>query len=635
MKKSLIATSIALGLMSGAAFADSPYSKLYVFGDSLSDTGMFGGKATNRIGPDYTTGDFEYLGVELFAMSLKLDAPKPELMGGTNYAVGGFNSAQALASVASPIGQAHPILGPLSSYAQDSMGQADPNAIYYVSAGGNDFLQQPDYDGDGSFGPGDISAGAGNVFTAAAALDSMGANYIVVPNLVALDLSPAINFLDATAPGTKAITKAGVDGFNTALTLLVGGSNANIIMPDVNTAMVELFDNPGAYGFALPGSALGVTCFDGSCSAASGYWSGFEAILPDGSVNPNANPDFFAFNDFVHPTGAGHAIFGVGLESIFTAPDIYSSMPALALASSGDQMASFRTQMSRFRFSDEGASVLLNVSNNTTDWNADFMTNGERSTEQLQVGYQAPMGELMRIGIAFTGSSSELTFGQSVGTTMRGGIESGSVDADSFGLALSLNFMAGGLYGEVAPEFSYGSMDTSRHIRILSLDRIQTASADYTTAGVTLESGYNFFADSGFELGPFVVASFKKASVDNLEEKQMNANAMFVDRQSWSETTAGYGLFAGYNGQNWFVDVRASQLESDNEGREETRMGISTIKENSFWLPSIERAGSATEIDATVGFEIDGFTVSGQYRYQDVDNLGKGDMYTLGLSFAL
>jgi hypothetical protein len=298
-------------------------------------------------------------------------------------------------------------------------------------------------------------------------------------------------------------------------------------------------------------------------------------------------------------------------------------------------MASFRTQMSRFRFGDKGASVLLNVSNNTSDWNADFMTNGERSTEQLQVGYQAPMSESMRVGFAFTGSSSELTFGQSFGTTMRGGVDRGSVDADSFGLALSLNFVSGGLYGEIAPEFSYGSMDTSRSLRILSLNRTQTASADYTTAGVTVEAGYNFFADSGFELGPFVVASYKKASVDNFEEKQLNSNAMFVDRQSWSEATAGYGLFAGYSGQNWFVDVRASQREADNEGREETRMGISTIKENSFWLPSIERAGSATEVDATVGFEIDSFTISGQYRYQDVDNLGKGDMYTLGLSFAL
>ena len=108
MKKSLIATSIALGLMSGAAFADSPYSKLYVFGDSLSDTGMFGGKATNRVGPDYTTGDFESLGVELFAMSRKLVAPKPDLMAGTNYAVGAFRSAQFSASGASHIGQTHP-----------------------------------------------------------------------------------------------------------------------------------------------------------------------------------------------------------------------------------------------------------------------------------------------------------------------------------------------------------------------------------------------------------------------------------------------------------------------------------------------------------------------------------------------
>lgn len=625
MKMKLCALGVAAGLMSSVALADSPYSQMYVFGDSLSDTGAFGGKATNREGPDYINGPFALISVERFATAVGVDMPMTVLMNGTNFAVGGFRSDQILASIASPVGQTHPVLGNLPSYVS-SVGAADPNAIYYISGGGNDFLQQPDYDMDGSFGPGDIQIAAGQVFAGADILGDMGANYIVVPNLVALHLAPAIQFQQYSLPPAAFAqlvgqTKAGVDGFNLFLESLVSGSEHNIIMPDVNTAMVEFFSNPQAYGYALNSDQIGVTCFD--TAALCPPVTGFEKTDATGAVNPNANPDFFAFNDPVHPTGKAHTLFSIGLESIFTAPDLYGSMPALALADMNDQAATLRSQMNRLRFSGEGASMMLSVTDNESDWQSDFLMNGQRKTEQVQLGYQAPVGDTMRFGFAATVNKSQIHFGPSMGSNVYTGIDNSTVDSDSFGLVASANWKTGGLYAEISPEFMFGSMSTLRDIRILGLNRIQTADTDFTSVGLSMTAGYNLFSDSNFSFGPMIDAAYRKVSINAFDENQMNANALFVGEQSWSEESGALGAFLGYSSQSWYFDARARYVELGNSGRETITMGLQTIRSNSFWLPTTERTDNMIEAEAMIGVDVGGLDIGARYRMQDFDGLPK------------
>jgi len=634
MKKNLCALGVALGLMSPVALADSPYSAMYVFGDSLSDTGAFGGKATNREGPDYQSGPFALISVERFATAVGVDMPVTVLMNGTNFAVGGFRSDQILASIASPVGQNHAILGNLPSYVT-AVGQVDPNAIYYISGGGNDFLQQPDYDMDGSFGAGDIQIGAAQVFAGANILGDMGANYIVVPNLVALELAPAIQFQQfSMAPADfEALyetTKAGIEGFNFVLESLVAGSDHNIIMPDVHTAMVEMFTDPRAYGFALDSASIGLTCFD--TAAMCPPVTGFESTDAMGNPNPLANPDFFAFNDPVHPTGKAHTLFSIGMESIFTAPDLYAAMPALALSDMSDQAASLRGQMNRMRFSDQGASMMLSLTDSDSDWQSDFLTNGTRKTEQVQVGYQSPVSESLRIGVAATVNKSQLHFGSSIGSNEYTGIDNSTVDSDSFGLVASASWRSGGLYAEVSPEFMFGSMSTLRDIRILGLDRIQTADADFTSAGLSMSSGYNLFSDSNFALGPMVDVTYRKVSIEAFEEDQLNANALFVGEQSWSEESAAAGAFLGYEGDTWFFDARARYVDLGEGGRETITMGLQTLRSNSFWLPTTERADTMLEAELMVGVDVGGLDIGARYRMQDYDGLPKQQSLSISAS---
>ena len=95
MRKLLL--SVALATTATSSFVSAaPFSDIYVFGDSLFDTGNLGGRATNRVGPDYENSPFGPVSPDLVAAGLRLERATPSAEGDTNYAVGANRSLQTL-----------------------------------------------------------------------------------------------------------------------------------------------------------------------------------------------------------------------------------------------------------------------------------------------------------------------------------------------------------------------------------------------------------------------------------------------------------------------------------------------------------------------------------------------------------
>jgi len=254
--------ALALTLtLAGQACAATAYSGMYIFGDSLSETGNYEAAGVGDLvyPAPYAPGRFSNgpVWVEYLATSLGLQAPTPAFDGGNNYAWGGAMTA----------GQAGPLppydLGLQSqAFLFDHLGVADPAALYVVWAGGNDALE------------GEVMHTADNIGAVIATLAGAGARNFLVPNLPLLgedfakvnaDLVPVLDSLEASLD-----------------LQLVQLDVAGLFM----TIAIDTLNGGAGFGF----EDFQTPCFDGSAVCA--------------------NPDAYVLWDAIHPTTRAHGFIG-------------------------------------------------------------------------------------------------------------------------------------------------------------------------------------------------------------------------------------------------------------------------------------------------------------------------------------
>jgi phospholipase/lecithinase/hemolysin len=246
---SAIVTSWML-LFAGASTA-APITNLFIFGDSLSDSGALNVLAPGACPPlPYSGCRFSNgpVWAENVAASLGVSAVTA-YGGGTNFAIGGQRSDQVR-------------LGQVPLFGASVGGIADPDALYVVWAGGNDFLQNDP--GEGTiYDPLDA---ADNIINSVLELAALGANDFLVANLPILD-SWAFAFNGALAAGLAGI-----------------GGGLDIIQFDVLGLFGSILSDPASFGL----TNVTDPCLDG--------------------LSLCANPDEYLLWDAVHPTAAGHRL---------------------------------------------------------------------------------------------------------------------------------------------------------------------------------------------------------------------------------------------------------------------------------------------------------------------------------------
>ena len=286
-----------------------PFSNLYVFGDSLSDTGNLLGTGATRpfpfagpyLGDRFSNGP---LWVEHFAAGLGLSplAAAPYIYGGNNFA---FAGAQTGTYPAPPADQIPGVLaqvgGIFAPTRTGPLNPADPNALYVVMAGGNDMR-----DARTLFTTNSVADIAGrqlaavnainNLATTLSLLAQLGAKNILVATLPDLGITP-----EAALVGLQAASTDATDRFNALIPLLMGaGSSFGLTMNLLDLASLtdSIQANPASFGITDISHPCAGFVFSTGVSCAQS-----------------------AFSDILHPSAYVHSLIGRQALLVFGIPE--------------------------------------------------------------------------------------------------------------------------------------------------------------------------------------------------------------------------------------------------------------------------------------------------------------------------
>ncbi|AFY82468.1 phospholipase/lecithinase/hemolysin [Oscillatoria acuminata PCC 6304] len=251
------------------------FSEIYVFGDSLSDTGQLFEQSQAQYPPSslYFEGRFSNGPVWVEYLADELNIPfNPD----TNFAYGGATTGEMNRNETPSRG----LLDQVNRF-QQNQDSADPNALYIVWAGPNDYL------GNQESNP---NQPVSNVSEAIATLAAMGAQNFLVPNLPDLGNLPATRNQQSSVQLNELI-RLHNQGLAQSLQQLSSrlGSEVEIIPLNVNEIYNLVLDNPADFGFRnvtepCLNQQRGMTC---------------------------QNPQEYLFWDDIHPTTFAHEKLGV------------------------------------------------------------------------------------------------------------------------------------------------------------------------------------------------------------------------------------------------------------------------------------------------------------------------------------
>jgi phospholipase/lecithinase/hemolysin len=282
-----------------------PFTGLYFFGDSLTDTGNASevyarvpkppGAPAVIPGPPYDPqgrGSNGLLYADVLAQGLGFNALASE-RGGNNFAVGG---ARTRYQIFGP-----PFLGVIDQVAEFRArpGSADPNALYVVWAGSNnlqDIFLGRTVDALGNPIPG-VGGTLNDMAGILLGLYAEGARNLLVPNIADLGRVPRLRELGG--PPAQAAGTAFVQAYNSAFDNLLDTLEATL--PDANFIR---FDSFGAINdIVANASQFGITNTTDRCYTG-------DDIRFTGGGTVCANPDSYFFWDGIHPTSVAHQLIG-------------------------------------------------------------------------------------------------------------------------------------------------------------------------------------------------------------------------------------------------------------------------------------------------------------------------------------
>lgn len=268
------------------------FSDIYLFGDSLVDIGnafFFTGGAIPP-NPPYFEGRFTNgpLWIENLAPLVEVD-----LDGDTNFAFGGARTDNSNAFnelLPEGVPPLPGLQGQVDNFVRQ-VPQADPDALYVIWAGANDYL-----DGNSP----DVQEILGNLSGAITGLAAVGARNFLVPNLPDLGETPQGRDLDRELQqGLSLLSEAHNAGLAAALATIEQDPSLNIIALDSNGLIDGAIANPADFGFT------NVT----------------DDFLTAGATNP----DEFIFWDDIHPTARSYEFLAdTALKTITEIPELVS-----------------------------------------------------------------------------------------------------------------------------------------------------------------------------------------------------------------------------------------------------------------------------------------------------------------------
>lgn len=500
----LAALSLAAVSVAGAASAQS-YSRLVVFGDSLSDNGNLylatGG--STPASPPYGAGRFS--NGPVFTERLGFNAANfmGPVTGSINYAFGGARTD----SQAQPLGMRLQ----LAQYQQRG-GTFGANDLVSVLGGANNIFQGLPAAGastnpTGAITPVALSAAADINFIVNG-IAQAGAGTVLVTNLPKLSITPQFRGTPAAPLADFAVTT-----FNGAL--LTGLNATAAARPGTNIILMDLFKvgdviagNPSAFGV----SNVTQPCFNG--------------------VTVCSNPDTYFYFDGVHPTAKGHEVIARLSNDYLYYGDLGSQTAVLGETTwrhREDALDGSTAALSGREAWERGTSISVGALADKTETDA-----------RGAIGKATSDGYGVRI--ALESGTETLRFGLS-GSYRNADVDAGALraDIDSFGLDVYGGWRSGDVFVNAAAGVAQDDFNDINRLTSLA-PIVHSGSTRGVSTGARLQGGM-WFDMGGFALSPRAAVAWINTDVDGFSEQGPAAQYAYADR-SVQATTAEIALRA-------------------------------------------------------------------------------------------
>lgn len=553
------------------------YDQLYVFGDSLSDTGN-NGRFTYDSNKHLLYD--EVLAQRIGAALVASDN------GGDNYAAGGGVAVPALNPVDNTQDQ-------VQSYLNRVNGWADGDGLYIHWIGGNDLAAA-------ALNPATAPGVAYNSAAAAAAqvhsLLNAGAGTVIVPTvpnigstpqlmelIIQQALTPVQNAAVQAAYATlnslatpdnasrtqaihQALTAAAAQGsaipqvqqaiaaqliaafdslsaqagqltdfYNQNEDRLLAQGSGNIVRVDVNKLFSEAIANPAQFGFT---NTAGMACPPGVSSAVcSSAMPGFDSSQS------------YLFSDHFHPSPQAHQLIADYIQAVLDGPAQVVALNQATAAMARDSRATLDSRFQQLRNGDNPQGA-LGVFGGYAGQHYDYSSNlaagdGNATTHNLTVGVDYQLTDGWLIGALISGSNDDQQPSSRYEYKARGLLFSAFTALDVFE------------HGWVNADLHYATMDYDdirRSMQLGSLTRTETGSTDGKQWGARVTVGYDFPVTSYLTTGPMAQFAWDYSNVSGYSEDGNDSTSMrFNDQNYHSQIGAlgwrldsNFGLFNPY-----------------------------------------------------------------------------------------
>lgn len=557
----------------GIAHAND-YSSVTFFGDSLTDGGYFkpvldkeeSGQYTTNPDNSWATPFAESLGLQSVANTYDEEAGQ-QTTTGNNYAIGFARSGEDREhnkykdSTGKPL-PVYSARSQIDTYLANN--NIDSKGLYSVWIGANDLLavieDLPNKDTI-------ISEAVQDQVGVINKLHTNGANYILVPNIPDVGLTP---LLVAAGEGLQTFGTGVSAQYNDALYQGVKNTGANVIPLDTFSLLQKVAKNPSAYGF----SNMNET----ACGSVSSLECGRENLVKEGAENS------YFFADSIHPTGRAHRMIADYATAVVTAPSQVSVLPHIATQSglaTNERLQTHINQRQSQNYSTQSMSPEGWVSANINSLDvAGFESSGN---VQLLMGldFTHSNSPNAMTGVYANLSQSELDSNQ------RNGLD--KVDFDELGLGLYHSHNLGKVQLNGALGYSTIDMEINRKVSLDNYTENYKSDVDGSRYYASLQAGYPMrlndltqFANT--TITPYLGATANRVKLDAIKEGTSDDPiAMQFDKQKYNTIYGTLGVKASSqlsNALNVFGDVHYQKLLDDNH--KEVTARVNTLSDISF-----------------------------------------------------
>lgn len=533
-------TVAAVGGIASTASAQS-YSRLVVFGDSLSDNGNLYAATGNTTptSPPYFQGRFSNGPVftELLGFNAGRFAAGASVTGSINYAFGGARTD----SQVSPPGMRNQLLAYTGAG-----GTFGANDLVSVLGGANNIFQAIPA---ASVSPNPTGAIQPTALAAAADINFIvntiagaGAGTILVSNLPNLALTPQFN----QGPFAAAAPLADFAGtqFNGALltammTTAAARPGTNIILLDLYKIGSVLSANPARFGL----TNVRDVCFNGATVCAT--------------------PDTYLYWDSVHPTAAGHRLLAALANDYLYYGD-------LGAQSAVQAETGFRQREDLLDLTSEGLS-------GRADWEAGTHLTFGAIADSVETEARGSVAETEtsgwggRFGLDHVMSPSA-RFGFA-GTFRNADVEAGAMafDVTTYAFDVYGGWRSGGHFINATVGGSIDQYDDITRVTALA-PIIHTASTSGGSIGARIQGGL-WLDMGGIALSPRVAVNYVSTDVNGYTEQGPAAQYVYQDR-TVQATSGEISLRAEGGSESMSFFIEGGYRDTLGESNDAVRTGI-------------------------------------------------------------